>query len=336
MDLTVQSILQILIADTGIRVSVLAKELGRERSLLYKWLSGSSIPSNSYYPDIARIVDEYSTQAQKVLLMDDLRRLVQKSKLTLPVKQALLEIEAPRSLILEIFTICTVNTPPIFVSEASSFREKPFRIEVTVLIRALIAALLGGIIWNGLNRLLGWSYFMGTPKDSLRGIPSVVWGITTAVPIPTALFCSKKRINIKNKLLFICLYGLLEGIAAGGYFLAGLRPIIEQLHLSYIVQETIMVIWFSMLISVPPYLLVYAVFFRGLAPSRLFFNVGLPIVGALVAFFLTLLIARPQPEVLQLRGFVVGFILRLAMFYILWTSLNWKRTIPGSIDNNPL
>ncbi len=336
MDLTFQSILQTLIADTGIRVSVLARELGRERSLLYKWLSGSSIPSNSYYPDIARIVDEHSTQAQKVILMNDLKRLVQKSKLPLPVKRTLFEIESTRSLILECFTICTVNTPTTLVSEAKSFRKKPFKIEGTVLVRALVAALLGGIIWNGLNRLLGWSYFMGTPKDSLKGIPSVLWGITTAMPIPIALFYSKERINLGNKLLFICLYGLLEGIAAGGYFLVGLRPIIEQLHLSYIVQETIMVIWFSMLISAPPYLLVYAVFFRGLAPSRLFFNVGLPIIGALIAFFLTLLIARPQPEVLQLRGFVVGFILRLAMFYTLWTSLNRKRTIPDSIDDNPL
>jgi hypothetical protein len=45
----------------------------RERSLIHKWLSGSSTPPASYFPDIARIVSERTSQGKKLILEQHLR-----------------------------------------------------------------------------------------------------------------------------------------------------------------------------------------------------------------------------------------------------------------------
>ena len=76
--------------DTGLKASTVALELRRERTLMYKWLSGSSVPSATYAPLIVQIVTRHASQAKRLILARDLRELVRNAELPTELRNSLL------------------------------------------------------------------------------------------------------------------------------------------------------------------------------------------------------------------------------------------------------
>lgn len=319
MPLSFRDLLRTLLADTGLKASTFAMELGRERTLIYKWLSGACAPPATYFPRIVEIAERRASQAGGVLLLRDLRALVLQADLPRELRNTLLGIEAPGELLRECLTLCAVGkraegeAPQPKVPDPSVF---------PLLFRSLFAALAGGLLWNGLNRLAGWSYFMGSADDALHGASAFLWGALTSAPLPLALpqiSGRHRRSSPEVSAPLVAAFTLAGGLAGLLYFSFGLRLALEAAGLSYAPRELLLVLAFSLCLSALPCAAAFAVNFRTAGVRRFLRLVAIPVGAAFAACMFTLLIDLPAVQVVQLRGFAVGFAMRLGVFYVLFS-----------------
>jgi hypothetical protein len=313
-----RTLLRMVLNDTGLKASTVAFELGRERTLVYKWLSGAVVPAASYFPLIVQIVARHAPRARRLILARDLRALLRGARIPPELKITLLRTESLETLLAECLELSLTPGFPDEkpgVSLAGSGRLWP------VLPGALFAAVCGGILWNVLNRILGWPYFMGSPGEGLRGMPAFVWGLITTAPIPAPLLLLHRKQERRRMVVPALLFTLLGGLSALAFYSSGLRGIIEGLGLAYGLQESIIVVVFALFLSVPPYASAVLWPPRPSRAGRSAAAAAAPAAAALTGLLVTLVIDRPVPEVLQLRGFVVGFTLRLALFFALYAGM---------------
>ena len=311
-----RSLFRLVLDDTGLKPSTIAFELQRERSLVYKWLSGANVPPASYFPLIAEIVSKYASKTKKLILENDLRALVCKAALPQEIRETILAAESVERLLSECLELSVMSD--IAIEQGRSKTALDYRWLATILLGALFAAVFGGVLWNGLNRVLGWSYFMGGADDELRGFHTLLWGLITMAPIPLPLLAlyrgeARSRLIVPS-ILFIGFGGL----SALAFFSSGIRGTVEGMGLSYPLQETIIVVAFALCLSVPPLVAAILPHSHGKPVSSHAAVVLSPTLAVLLGFFVTLMIDRPVSEILQLRGFVVGFTLRLMVFLSLF------------------
>ncbi|MBN1837585.1 MAG: hypothetical protein JW820_17140 [Spirochaetales bacterium] len=321
---------RLVLDDIGLKASTVALELRRERTLMYKWLSGSSIPPASYAPLIVQIVTRHASQAKRWILTRDLQELVRDAELPVELRDSLLRIEPVEELLAECLDL---SLTPTFAGGAPRAPGGEAWKRWSVLLGALFAAVFGGILWNALNRVLGWHYFMGSSDDPLRGLPALAWGLVTTAPIPAPLVFLCTREERGPRVLPALLFTLFGGVSAVAFFSFGIRSAIETLGLGYALQESVIVILFALLLSVPAHLAAVLSMPGATHLGRAVLLSLLPAAAALLGLLLTLVVDRPVSEVLQLRGFVVGFVLRLAMFFALYAAFDRSLRRP---DKNPL
>jgi len=92
----------------------------------------------------------------------------------------------------------------------------------------------------------------------------------------------------------------------------------------------LLVFVFLSYLSIPPYLTALLTALAPLSALRLARNLATPVAAAASALLFTLVISLPDAGLLQLRGFVVGFAMRLGMFYTLLSS----GSAPGAETRN--
>ena len=111
------------------------------------------------------------------------------------------------------------------------------------------------------------------------------------------------------------IYILTIGMAGLAFYNSGLRGFVEGLGLSLAVQETVIVVVYTTLLSLPPLLAMLALLRLPHIDDRLLAVLLLaPILISVFCVLGTMLVNRPGTEVEQLRGLVVGLTLRLSMF----------------------
>jgi len=309
-----------ILDDLGLKASTVARELQRERSLMYKWLSGSSVPPSSYVPLLVQVVMKHSSQAKRLILDKSLRAIVREAELPGELRASLLRSGSLEEILAECLDLSL--TPNL--AEAVPWTARRIGLPSwSVLLAALFAAVVGGIVWNALNRLLGWPYYMGSAGDALRGWHAFVWGLVTTAPVAAPLFFFGPAAARTRRVVPAILFTLVGAASAPLFYAIGVREAIEGLGFGYAMRESIVVVVYALVLAVPPHLAALAAGRRrpGIAPWLL---ILLAPAAALVAVLVTLVVDRPVAEVLQLRGFVVGFALRTAQFVSLFAAL-----VPG-------
>jgi hypothetical protein len=259
-----------------------------------------------------------SSPAKRLILANSLRAIVRDAGLPGELRDTLLRAGSIEESLSECLDLSL--TPNL----AGAVPQTARRIGIghwSVLLGALFAAVCGGIAWNVLNRILGWPYFMGSAAQALRGSRALVWGLVTMAPIPVPLLLPGPGAKRARRLLPAVLFTLVGGASALLFHSSGVREAIEHLGLGYALQETIIVVVFGLVLSVPPYLAALLAGPRRPGVSRLLVTLLAPTAAALLGFLVTLVIDRPVSEVLQLRGFVVGFSLRIAQYLSLYAIL---------------
>jgi hypothetical protein len=304
-----------ILDDTGLKASTVARELQRERSLMYKWLAGSSVPPSSYVPLLVQVVMKHSSQAKRLILSNSLRAIVRDAGLPVELRDALLRAGSIEGMLSECLDLSL--TPNL----AGVVPQTARRIGIgnwSVLFGALFAAVCGGILWNAMNRILGWPYFMGSTREALRGWHALVWGLVTMAPVPAPLLLMGPGTARARRVLPAVLFTLVGGASAVLFYSSDIRAAIENLGFGYALQETIVVVIFALALSVPPHLAALVALQRRPRLARGIVTLLVPTAAALLGFLVTLVIDRPVFEVVQLRGFVVGFSLRIAQFFSLY------------------
>ena len=116
-------------------------------------------------------------------------------------------------------------------------------------------------------------------------------------------------------------FGIVGGLSALLFFSTGIRGAVESLQLGYGLQETILVALFAVCNSVPVYFSAILFSIRPFPLRRVLRSLFIPAAATLPAFLLVHIVNRPQAEMLQLRGFIVGFVLRITLFFVLYCSI---------------
>jgi hypothetical protein len=170
---------------------------------------------------------------------------------------------------------------------------------------------------------------MGGSGNEPSGISAFVWGLTVGIPIIVFVLLSLRTVKPLSApfaefdwRLVGVLYALATGIAGLIFYTGGFRGFIEGYALSHGFQELIIVVVYAFLLSVLPLLAVLALLrFPKMSRSLLAVVLLAPIIVSVLSVAGTMLVDKPDLEVAQLRGFLVGLTLKLAMFAVVRTIL---------------
>jgi len=307
---------KLVLDDTGLKPSVIAHELNRERSLMYKWLSGKSTPPVSYFPDIVSIVSTHTSEARKRILENKLRSLIGRISLCRDVRTTVLSADSFDDFLSECLHLSVMDGIAL---ETQGDGAGELRWQTLVFSGALFAALFGGVLWNLLNRLFRWPYFMGSIEESLRGTHALLWAVVTTAPVPLPLLLLSRPAKRRGLIVSVTLFIVIGSLSAFAFFSLGIREVIESAGWSYRMQESIIGVLFSLMLSLPPLLAASLIFSRGRLAWGHVLLLFLPAFTVFLTLCITFLIDRPAAEITQLRGFAVAFVLRLTLFFsLLW------------------
>jgi hypothetical protein len=319
-----REVFRMVLDDTGLKASAVAAELQRERSLMYKWLSGSSLPPVSYVPLIAEVVARRCSRTKRLILVDHLKALVRRSDLSAPVRATLLKLDSLEDLLPECLDLSLAPGPgtPTAGPAAATATGAPIAAGSWpwLVLGSLVAALVGGILWNVMNRALGWTYFMGSADGAMPAFPALAWGLVTMAPVIAPLLFLGSRDERPRLALAAGLFTVVGGACAVIFYTTGIRAAIVGRGLGYGLQEMLVAAVYALLLSVPP-LAATLPALRGSGrlprPFRAAVLSLAPAAAVLLGLLATLLVDRPEAEVVQVRGLVVGFALRLTLYVVL-------------------
>ncbi|HPW39957.1 MAG TPA: hypothetical protein PLW98_00415 [Bacillota bacterium] len=290
-----------------------------DKSLVYKWINDTVILPKKHIAAITRFSIEQTNDSEKLQIRNILQQelsllpLCDESRISLLEEKDFGKFLNGALLYAIAFRTEQQNTLQSKVPDAGINLSK-------LLICVFFAIFTGGILWTCLNRLLGWAYFMGGSGNEPVGLPSIIWGIFSNMPIIVcALIAAGKNTNLPKRIIFalIILYTLFSGIGALIFYNSGLRIFIEQAGLSYVLQECTIASIYGLVISGLPLLSLYLILHRvGIPILWHIAGIFLPPAAAILAVLGVCLINKPELEIAQLRGFLVAFTLRLCMFII--------------------
>jgi hypothetical protein len=309
----------------------------RDRTLVYKWLHDDATPPKGLVPGIVAFAMERSCEPVRLIIKSELDAYVAASGIDSEIA-ALLAATAPFQKFMEDLLHFAISLP----SEPGPSRERAGRPEadpaagagsgggwgnpsvpLAELGLALLALLGSGILWNGVNRLLGWTHYMGGIGREPRGTAAAAWGLALTLPAILIAMAARRRSGGQaprggryGAIAIPPLYSLSGMVGALAFYDSGLRAQVEGLRLGYGLQELAIAFAFAALASLPPFAVIMAGWKA--AKTRPLAALGyalLPplLVSAAVSF--TLLVDRPVAELEQLRGFLAGLMLRIGMYF---------------------
>ncbi len=189
---------------------------------------------------------------------------------------------------------------------------------------ALVAAALGGLFWNFLNRA---TPTLGGTSSEPHGKAAIIWPITTNVPIVLTLVILNWKYRFTSIPYQLLLYGaFLIGVTIGSLIFydfpfrgkKGFRNYFDSANRSYFSKEFWLVVLWSLLLSSLGFLamgltkLIVARVSDFLTPLlQIGFCVGL--TTSAVVFFL--LVFPDQPRFDSARGIIAGLALRMTLFF---------------------
>ena len=185
-----------------------------------------------------------------------------------------------------------------------------------------VALCAGGFFWNMLNRLLGWTYYMGGSGNEPHGVHAFIWGAITLFPIICSAMLGCYKRTLRKGIFFlwgiiILCYAIFGGIAGVLFYDLGFRPYIEPKMFGYGSQELLIVlIWSAIMSGVTffPFLLVSRVSKRIVNVWYLSLQIPLSVGFSLVGVILSLVIARSITEVNLFRGLLAALALRSGLY----------------------
>ena len=291
--------------------------IDRDRTLVYRWMRDEAAPPYKLLPDIIRFVTESSISAERIMLRLEMDAYILSSSLSDEIKEGLSGEEDFEKYITGVLRMALAE-------RRNKSPATPPRITVPLksIIFALLAAVSGGLIWNVINHLLSLGFYMGGSGNEPIGTLAFVWGLTLGVPVIAFALLSLKAkptspVNapIYDWRLVAAIYSVAAGAVGFIFYNSGFRGFIEGLGYAYGLQEIIIVIVYSALLSFPPLLSVFALLrFQKTGWRLLATIIAAPVLISVLSVLGTALVDRPEPEVAQLRGFLVGLVLRLTMF----------------------
>ena len=196
-----------------------------------------------------------------------------------------------------------------------------------------LSAIMGGLLWNLLNILLGWTFNSGGSGNEPHGFQAFIWGIISFSPVIFfAGLAGYRYILSKRESLWkfgsvVMLYSIFGGVGAIIFYDLGFRDSIEALNLGYGSQELVIVIIWAFLLSfsISFPLLIFSRYFSDILNFRyIALQTPLSMIFVFLAIIVSLLIHRPENEVAQLRGFFAAVALRLGLFFGMYLAISQK------------
>jgi len=193
-------------------------------------------------------------------------------------------------------------------------------IPVINIVFAVLAATVGGLLWSFIDNALGLPYAMGRMGREPAGFMAFFWGICSLSPVIMCAAISLRRenpavkfIHSQGKTGYIIFYTLACGFGGLLFYGSGFSDFIEQLSIDHMLQDIAYVFVFSLVLSFLPVLAILLLMrFPKMKPSAFFFIEFFSSAMCVSAIIIITLVR--QPEVSQLRGFLISFILRLTMY----------------------
>jgi hypothetical protein len=298
--------------------------IDRDRTLVYKWLNNSATPPKKLVPGIVRFIKDHTIPSARVVIRSDFNRYIEASGIHQEAIALLTSTADFEEYLEEIFSYAISEKKQASTkgSEKNENREADGGLTVSVkLVLAVLAATLGGLLWNVLNRIAGWPFYMGGSANEPLGTASAIWGFLTLMPvILLVLSISENRLafsallNKRNVFLSI-LYAAAGALGAFVFYNAGIRGAIEKKQIGYFPQELAIAFFFALIIATLPFLTLLLFRQQNKRSWQTLLFVLLPCVACSAIVLLTALIGKPDLEISQLRGFLVGGVLRSVMFF---------------------
>ncbi len=301
----------------------------RDRSLVYKWLHDSATPSKALVAGIVSFVMDKTCEPVRLSIRKELVDYVSASGLQPEIASQLIGTVPFQEFMKDMlhFAISLPHDERPIAGPASPQR-KPWRarsVPLAEMALAILAVFGSGMLWNVINRVLGWIYYMGGEGREPRGFAAAIWGLTVTVPIILAAMASRfrggKQDNAENRpkdIAIPVLYALSGMIGSLVFYNIGVRAYIEGCHLGYSIHELIIGFAFASLVSMVPLgVIVIAGRSAGKSKPRGFEALGYALLTPLMvvaAVSFTFFVARPIAELEQLRGFLAGLMLRTGMY----------------------
>ena len=294
--------------------------IDRDRTLVYRWMRDEAAPPEKLLPSIVRFVAENCVGAERVKLKAEMDAYIRKTALGSEIKDALAGEGDFEKYISGVLRIALAERR---YRQAEAPAATPgAAVPLASIVYALLAALSGGLIWNLLNRLFGWLFYMGGSGNEPAGAPAFLWGLIMGAPIIAFALLSQMGAQPSHNppaprdwRLVAAAYPLAAGAAGFVFYNSGVRGYVEGFGYAYGMQEAIIVSAYAALLSFLPLLSILALLrFPHMGWRRFAAIVAAPVVASILCVLGTMIVGRPEPEVAQLRGFAVGLALRLSMF----------------------
>lgn len=301
--------------------------INRDRTLVYKWINDTAILPKKHVPDVVRFVLDHTSPSVRLQIKSEIQHAIYVSCLCEESKSSLFLIENFDNYLSEVL----LHAISMRITErhskqsipAENHKEVPYKEKnlVSAIVYAFLVPITGGILWNIFNHIFCLRFFMGGSGNEPSGITSIIWGVLTAIPVIVFSLLSLEQeitpINARTKGFLIFLYSLGGGLGAFVFYNSGFRNYIESFGLAYGYQECIIAGFYALVVSNFPLVVLFPVFRLTSEPLKtLFILILLPLFATVLAVLGTWLVNRPEIEIAQLRGFLVGIVLRLCMFVV--------------------
>lgn len=321
---TFGAVLQIVFKYISEPPSVLAEfYIDRDRTLVYKWLRDTASPSKKLVPNIVKFVCESTSEPMRVQIKNEIDGLICETDFIAELKHNLVVKEDFKTYLQDVFflSIAQRKNGSTKDEKKAELETKHTTVAVSNIVFALLAPITGGFIWNIINNIARWQFYMGGSGSEPDGFKAFIWGLVTVLPIAVFAVLSTgkdpflKAFQQNNRVVTILFYTLAGGIAGYIFYNSGFRSFIESVKLGYFLQEALIVFVYALVISILPLLAVLLLFrFPKIQPVTFLLLEFCPAIICVLIILTIVFIDLPEIETAQLRGFLVGFILKLLMF----------------------
>lgn len=214
---------------------------------------------------------------------------------------------------------------------------------------SLLSPIVGGVVWQYLNKLNGWSFHLGGPGNEPYGFYAAIWGAITILPIAFSVRIATTDRNMNSiiaivrwfisrecalVLAYVVLAALLSVLFYGYTREAGVRSLITAWGWSYERTEQAMIVVWSVALSVAPVIAIL-LFGGPSAPLKSMPHLLLYAAPGVVSVVLCLLALSAYfglydylnlDQKAQIRGLIAGFVLRFGLFWGTWLAIDARNT----------
>lgn len=206
---------------------------------------------------------------------------------------------------------------------------------------ALLSPVAGGVVWQLLNKVNGWPFYLGGPQNEPYGWYAAVWGATTILPVAFAvtLVSTKARLGslkevarwlVSREFALVLTFTALASIFAVAFYGpskgVGVRVFIGCLGLGFEHCEQAMIVLWALVLACAPALAILFLGRPSAAPRTLRCLYLYAAPAAITASLCLLVLAAyfglydylNLDQKAQIRGLVAGYVVRFGLFWGTW------------------